>query len=60
MIKKLQQNLLKAQNRMKNLADQHRTEKTFQIGDWVWMRLQPYRQVIVQHRGNVKLVLRRI
>ena len=55
MIKQLQQNLLKAQNRMKNLVDLHRTEKTFQIGDWVWMRLQPYRQVTVQHREKVKL-----
>lgn len=55
MIKQLQQNLLKPSNRMENLVDQHRTEKTFQISDWVWMRLQPWRQVSVQHKGNAKL-----
>jgi hypothetical protein len=29
----LKENLIKAQNRMKNQADRHRTEKEFQMGE---------------------------
>ena len=38
----LKDNLNLAQNRMKQQADQHRSERSFDVGDWVFLRLQPY------------------
>ena len=34
-----------AQNRMRQQADQCRTEREFEVGDWVFIRLQPYKRV---------------
>jgi transposase InsO family protein len=39
----LKDNLTMAQNRMKQQADQHRSERSFEVGDWVFLRLQPYK-----------------
>jgi len=39
MIKLIQQNLQRAQNRMKQLADKGQTDRKFQTGDWVWLKL---------------------
>jgi hypothetical protein len=41
----LKDNLTMAQNRMKQQADQHRSERSFEVGDWVFLRLQPYKQM---------------
>ena len=41
MIKTLQQNLVQAQNRMKKYADMNRTERTFELGDMVYLKMQP-------------------
>ena len=41
----LKDNLVLAQNRMKQQADQHRSEISFDVGDWVFLRLQPVRVV---------------
>jgi len=30
---------------MKQQADQHRSEISFDAGDWVFLRLQPYKQM---------------
>jgi transposase InsO family protein len=41
----LKDNLTMAQNRMKQQVDQHRSERSFDVGDWVFLRLQPYKQM---------------
>ncbi|KAF7126763.1 hypothetical protein RHSIM_Rhsim11G0085700 [Rhododendron simsii] len=51
----LKEHLSPAQNRMKQMADEHRSEREFQIGDWVYLRLQPNKQSTVQYRANMKL-----
>ena len=43
MLTMLKSNLLMAQNRMKTQADKHRSEREFQVGDMVYLRLVPYR-----------------
>jgi len=40
---------------MKQLADKGRTDRKFKVGDWVWVKLQAYKQASVQQRTNVKL-----
>ncbi|KAJ7949788.1 Ty3/gypsy retrotransposon protein [Quillaja saponaria] len=44
MLRLLKDNLLKMQARMKAQADTHRRELNFNVGDYVFLRLQPYRQ----------------
>ncbi|XP_071912354.1 uncharacterized protein [Coffea arabica] len=51
----IKENLAKAQNRMNYFADKHRTERTLQVGDWVFLKLQPYRQQTVAIRKSLKL-----
>ncbi|KAA8532558.1 hypothetical protein F0562_032626 [Nyssa sinensis] len=40
---------------MKAQANQHRREVSFNIGDYVHIKLQPYRQTSVAFRGSLKL-----
>lgn len=40
---------------MKSDADQKRTDREFAIGDWVFLRLQPYRQHFLVALKNLKL-----
>jgi hypothetical protein len=48
----IQQQLARAQNRMKLQADKHRTERSFEVGTWVYVKLQPYVQTSVAARAN--------
>ena len=41
----LKDNLVLAQNRMKQRADQHHSERSFDVGDWLFLRLQPYKKM---------------
>lgn len=50
MLEHIQQNLQRAQHRMKSQADNHRQERHFEVGDWVSVKLQPYVQHSVQRR----------
>jgi hypothetical protein len=51
----MQQHLQRSQHRMKQQADKHRQERQFAIGDWVYLKLQPYVQMSVAPRSNQKL-----
>jgi hypothetical protein len=44
MVTLLQQNLSKAQARMKKYADAKRTERSFELGDFVYLKAKPYRE----------------
>ncbi|XP_019173537.1 PREDICTED: uncharacterized protein LOC109169119 [Ipomoea nil] len=55
MLSILKDNLGQAQQRMKHYADKNRSERSFVIGDWVYLKLQPYRQISVAIRKCVKL-----
>lgn len=49
-INMLKFHILRAQNRMKQQADSHRSAREFQIGDHVYLKLQPYRQHSLKSR----------
>lgn len=53
--KQLRENLIKAQARMKQYAYSKISERTFEVGDLVFIKLQPYRQSSVIVRKNLKL-----
>jgi transposase InsO family protein len=54
-IRLLQHNIKQAQQRMKKYADLRRSEREFEVGQEVYLRLQPYRQTTVAHRRALKL-----
>uniref|UniRef100_A0A453HXK7 Tf2-1-like SH3-like domain-containing protein n=1 Tax=Aegilops tauschii subsp. strangulata TaxID=200361 RepID=A0A453HXK7_AEGTS len=51
----LRAQLIRAQQRMKSYADKNRTERQFQPGDQVLLKLQPYAQQTVVNRSYPKL-----
>jgi ribosomal protein L21E len=54
----LQQQLLRAQERMRRQADKHRVERVFAVGDMVYLKLQPYIQNSVARRSTQKLAFK--
>jgi hypothetical protein len=54
----VRQQLLRAQQRMKLQADKRRSERSFQVGDLVYLKLQPYVQASLAPRAHQKLSFR--
>ncbi|RZC09387.1 Chloride channel protein CLC-d [Glycine soja] len=56
----IKKKLVKAQERMKHYADQHRRDIQYAIGDWVLVKLRPYRQTSAKaaHEVGGKLARR--
>lgn len=48
--------LLQAQQRMKATYDLGHRELNFKVGDWVWLRLQQYRQLTITKQKHHKLL----
>ncbi|KAF5784342.1 putative nucleotidyltransferase, Ribonuclease H [Helianthus annuus] len=54
-VKLLRENLLKAQNRMIQMANKHRSERQFEVGSWVYLKLHNYVQSSVRSTSYSKL-----
>jgi hypothetical protein len=54
----VKQHLHRAQDRMKRQADKGRSERQFQVGDQVYLKLQPYVQSSLAPRANQKLTFK--
>lgn len=54
-VKLLKFHLQRAQDRMKAMADKHRSDRVFDIDDWVLLKLQPYRQTTLRQYKHHKL-----
>lgn len=51
----IKENLLRAQARMKHYADRKRSERTLEVGDMVYLKLQPYRHTTLSIHKCLKL-----
>lgn len=58
LLQNLKLNITGAQNRMTQQANKHQTEKHFDIGEYVLVKLQPYRQHSLVYRSSQKLAKR--
>lgn len=58
MLRLLQQHLERVRAKMKHQADKNRLDRSFQLGDMVFMKLQPYIQSSVAPRAHHKLLFK--
>ncbi|GJR89941.1 retrotransposable element Tf2 [Tanacetum coccineum] len=56
----LQFHLERAQSRMKAIADLHTTDRSFEVGKWVWLKLQPHRQITIHFSFSSQLKCLRV
>jgi len=54
-IEMLRYHLTRAQQRMEKQANKHRSDKQFEVGTWVYVKIQPYRQHSLTLRRSQKL-----
>jgi hypothetical protein len=54
-LRELKDHLQRAQNQQNVQANKNRVECTFEVGDLVYLRLQPYRQASIKRSGVEKL-----
>ncbi|KAK2403941.1 hypothetical protein QL285_053333 [Trifolium repens] len=57
-LRQLRNQLLRAQEKMKGRADKKRTDRSFLVGEWVFVKLRAHRQQSVVTRINAKLAAR--
>jgi hypothetical protein len=48
----LKDNLTMAKNHMKKQADQHHSEISFEVGDWMFLILQPYKHMSLKQANK--------
>jgi hypothetical protein len=51
----IKDNLTKAQERMRKYANKNRKERTFELGDMVYLKIQPYRHTSLSIHRSLKL-----
>ena len=46
---------MKAQSRIKHQADKHRSERVLEVGDMVYLKIQPYKHTSLSLHNSLKL-----